>query len=95
MTVPVRMYSTRFCPYCTAARRLLTERGLVFDDIDVDGKAGLRATMERESGRRTVPQIWIGSHHVGGFDDLNALDRSGRLQTLLASEAGKSATDPA
>jgi glutaredoxin 3 len=87
MTALVRLYGTRFCPYCTAARRLLADRGIAFDDIAVDGNPELRATMERESGRRTVPQIWIGRRHVGGFDDLNALDRSGQLLPLVASES--------
>jgi glutaredoxin 3 len=85
MTAAVRMYTTRFCPYCVAARRLLSARGIVFDEIGVDGNPALRAQMQRESGRATVPQIWIGAQHVGGFDDLNALDRSGRLAPLLAT----------
>jgi len=85
MTATVRIYSTRFCPYCVAARRLLSARGIPFDEIGVDGNPALRAQMQRESGRHTVPQIWIGAQHVGGFDELNALDQSGRLALLLAS----------
>ena len=84
MTGPaVVMYSTRFCPYCVAARRLLTEKAVSFEDIPVDGDTKLRRQMSERAGRRTVPQIWIGDRHVGGFTDLAALDRSGELDRLL------------
>jgi glutaredoxin 3 len=84
MTGPaVVMYSTRFCPYCVAARRLLTEKKVPFEDISVDGDTKLRREMTERAGRRTVPQIWIDDRHVGGFTDLAALDRSGELDRLL------------
>lgn len=81
----VIMYSTRFCPYCMRARSLLQDKGVVFTDIGVDGRSDLRREMMQRSGRQTVPQIWIGEHHVGGFDDLVALERQGRLDPLLES----------
>lgn len=79
---PVRMYATRWCPYCVAARRLFESLGVPYEDIDASDPQ-TRALMERLSGRRTVPQIWIGEYHVGGFDDLDDLHRAGRLQPLL------------
>jgi glutaredoxin 3 len=84
MTVPVTLYTTRFCPYCVAARQLLRAKGVDFEDIPVDGDPELRRQMTaRAGGQRTVPQIWIGDRHVGGFTDLAALDRSGALEPLL------------
>ena len=81
---PVRMYSTAFCPYCDRARALLTRKGATFTEIKVDEDATQRDEMLRLSGgRRTVPQIFIGDRHVGGFDDLYALDRKGELDPLL------------
>lgn len=79
------MYSTSTCPYCGAARMLLTGKGVRFDDINVAADAHKRAEMESESGRRSVPQIFIGDSHIGGYDELNALEKSGELDTLLAS----------
>lgn len=83
----VTMYTTRTCPYCAAARALLTKLGVAYEDIDVTGNATLRAEMEQRAGRRTVPQIWIGEHHVGGFDDMNELYHKGQLEPLLAEGA--------
>jgi len=84
VTAPaVVMYSTRFCPYCVAARRLLTGKTVPFEDISVEGDTELRRRMSERAGQRTVPQIWIGDRHVGGFTDLAALDRSGELDRLL------------
>ena len=80
----VTMYSTQFCPYCMRARQLLDGKGVAYTDIAVDGQPELRREMMERSGRRTVPQIWIGGQHVGGFDDLWALDRDGRLDSMLA-----------
>ena len=81
----VVVYSSRFCPYCHAAKRLLSARGVAFEEIDVDLHPERRAEMsERAGGRRTVPQIFAGDRHVGGCDDLYALDRSGSLDALLA-----------
>ena len=77
------MYSTRFCPYCIRARMLLDSKQVEYNDISVDGEPGLRREMMQRSGRRTVPQIWIGDRHVGGFDDLARLDQQGRLDELL------------
>jgi glutaredoxin 3 len=83
------MYATRWCPYCVAARRLLDSLGVRYEEIDVGGNRELRAEMERASGRFTVPQIWIGARHVGGFDDLDALHRRGLLQPLLDGASGR------
>jgi glutaredoxin 3 len=80
---PVTVYSTRICPYCLMAKRLLTQKGVRYDEIMVDGDDALRADLIRRTGRRTVPQIFVGDTHVGGFDDLAALDRAGRLDPLL------------
>ena len=85
---PVTMYTTAYCGYCVRAERLLAARGI--DDvikIRVDEEPAERMAMVRLTGRRTVPQIYIGDHHVGGYDDLAALDRAGRLAPLLAGEA--------
>ena len=83
MNSDVVMYSTRFCPYCVRARSLLQSKGVAFTDIGVDGRPDLRREMTRRSGRRTVPQIWVGEHHVGGFDDLARLETQGQLDRLL------------
>jgi glutaredoxin 3 len=83
MPAEVKMYSTRFCPYCTRARSLLEGRNALYLDIAVDSNPGLRREMIELSGRHTVPQIWIGEKHIGGFDDLNLLDRQGQLDKLL------------
>jgi glutaredoxin 3 len=80
----VVIYTTRFCPYCQMAKHLLARKGVPFEEIDVTGDSAARdARVARSGGRRTVPQIWIGDTHVGGFDDLAALDRAGRLDALL------------
>lgn len=79
----VRVYSTLFCPYCVMAKRLLDGKGVHFQEIRVDEDQARREEMMRISGRRTVPQIFIGEKHVGGFDDLSALDRAGQLDPLL------------
>lgn len=80
------MYATAGCPFCVMARRLLDAKGVDYELIRVDGAPELRREMERLSGRHTVPQIFIGAHHVGGFDELAALERTGRLDPLLAQE---------
>ena len=83
--VPVTMYSTAMCPYCVQAERLLLAKGVTqIAKIRVDLDPVQRAAMMEKTGRRTVPQIYIGDVHVGGFDDLVALDRAGRLAPLLA-----------
>jgi glutaredoxin 3 len=78
------MYSTAFCGYCQRARNLLERKGVAVQEIKVDEDFRERETMmKRSGGRRTVPQIFIGERHVGGYDDLAALDRSGELDALL------------
>lgn len=79
----VRMYTTRICPFCTMARRLLQQKGVTYEEVRVDEDYSRRDEMMRISGRRTVPQIFVGETHVGGFDDLSALDRAGGLDPLL------------
>ncbi len=84
MSSEVVMYSTGVCPYCVMAERLLTSKGVTeIRKIRVDLDEGARAVMMEKTGRRTVPQIYIGETHVGGFDDLSALDRAGKLDLLL------------
>lgn len=80
---PVRLFTTQFCPYCVMAKRLLQRKGAAYEEVPVDGDSAKREEMTRITGRRTVPQIFIGETHVGGFDDLAALDRDGRLDPLL------------
>lgn len=77
------MYLTASCPFCQSADRLLQEKGVQAEKIRVDLEPGRRVEMMQKSGRRTVPQIWIGERHVGGCDDLYALDREGKLDPLL------------
>jgi glutaredoxin 3 len=77
------MYTTNWCPYCERARRLFKAKGAVFDEIDVESAPEKRAEMLSRSGRRTVPQIFIGEQHVGGSDDLTELDNAGKLDALL------------
>ena len=77
------MYCTAACPFCRSAERLLLEKGAKIDKVRVDLEPARRAEMMQKSGRRTVPQIWIGSRHVGGCDDLYALDAEGKLDPLL------------
>ena len=80
----VVMYSSRFCPYCHAAKRLLEARGVAFEEIDVDFHPERRVEMRgRAGGRHTVPQIFVGDLHVGGCDELYALERAGELTPLL------------
>ena len=76
------MYTTNWCPYCERARRLLKSKGAAFEEIDVESAAEKRAEMLARSGRRTVPQIFIGERHVGGSDDLAALNDAGELDAL-------------
>ena len=85
MTKPVEIYTTPICPYCFRAKRLLDAKGVSYDEIDVMGDNEKRGEMMRRSGRRTVPQIFIGDTHVGGCDDLIALDQRGGLTPLLAA----------
>jgi glutaredoxin 3 len=84
-TKKITIYTTPICPYCQMAKQLLQRKGAAFDEIDVMRKPELRAEMEAKSGRRTVPQIWIGDRHIGGCDDLYALDAQGGLDPMLAA----------
>ncbi len=79
----VVMYTTPWCPYCVRARRLLQSKGVAFKDIDVARDRNLRDEMEDKSGRHTVPQIWINGEHIGGCDELYALERQGELDNKL------------
>ena len=84
---PVEIYTTRFCPYCSAAKALLTRKGVSFREIDVSSDFDRRDEMiQRANGRMTVPQIFIGTTHVGGSDELHALEDAGRLDPLLAGK---------
>ena len=86
MTAHVVMYSTAVCPYCIRAEQLLKAKGVEnIEKIRIDLDPSQRETMMQKTGRRTVPQIYIGATHVGGFDDLHALDRDGKLEPLLRS----------
>ena len=88
---PVEIYTTRYCPYCVSAKALLKRKGVAFTEIDLAGNWERRDEMiQRANGRTTVPQIFIGAVHVGGCDDLHALERAGKLDPLLADQ-GQSA----
>ena len=88
---PVEIYTTRFCPYCNTAKALLKRKGVSFTEINLSQDYERRAEMiERANGRMTVPQIFIGDVHVGGSDDLHALEHTGKLDALLAGN-GQSA----
>ena len=80
---PVLVYSTRICPYCMMAKRLLQSKGVQYDEVLVDVDSQRRDEMMQRSGRRTVPQIFVGATHVGGYEELAALDRAGKLEPLL------------
>lgn len=83
----ITIYTTIFCPYCAMAKQLLKRKGAAYDEIDVTGKPASRAEMSAKAGGlTTVPQIWIGETHVGGCDDLYALDHAGELDRMLADE---------
>jgi len=82
-TPAVVMYTTSWCPYCERARKLLAAKNVTFSEIDIESAAEKRAEMRNRSGRTSVPQIFIGDHHVGGSDDLHALEDAGKLDSLL------------
>ncbi|MDX1626738.1 MAG: glutaredoxin 3 [Wenzhouxiangellaceae bacterium] len=79
------MYSRASCPFCVAARNLLKDKGVTWTEVSLDAEPDKRAEMIERTGRHTVPQIFVGDHHVGGFDDLDALEQGGDLDRLLAS----------
>jgi glutaredoxin 3 len=82
-TPAVVMYTTGWCPYCARARKLLAAKNVSFEEFDVESQPEKRAEMQTRSGRRTVPQIFIGDQHIGGCDDLHALEDAGKLDGLL------------
>jgi glutaredoxin 3 len=89
---PIEIYTTRYCSYCLAAKALLQRKGVPYTEVDVTGDLQRRKQMiERANGRMTVPQIFIGANHVGGSDELYALDRAGKLDPLLAAAQGQPA----
>lgn len=79
----IQMYTTGVCPFCIMAKRLLQQKGASVEEVRIDHDAAARDEMMKITGRRTVPQIFIGDKHVGGFDDLSALERAGQLDPLL------------
>lgn len=80
---PVIVYTSSWCPYCMKALHLLDSKGVSYQTISVDGRPEIRQEMSEKAGRTSVPQIWVGDHHVGGCDDLHTLERDGELDTLL------------
>lgn len=89
MSAPqVTMYATGWCPYCSRARALLERKAVQWTEIDIEAEPTRRAEMMQKSGRRTVPQIFIGEKHVGGSDDLHELERKGELDALLGRSSG-------
>jgi glutaredoxin 3 len=84
---PVTIYLTSWCPYCSRAQRLLQKKGIDYTVIDIEAEPGRRAEMRQRSGRTSVPQIFIGDRHIGGCDDLHALEAEGGLDPLLAGAA--------
>ena len=84
MSAKVLMYTTAVCPYCQMAERLLRAKGVEVEKVRVDLEPQRRMEMMEKTGRRTVPQIYVGETHVGGYDDLAALDRAGKLDSLLS-----------
>ncbi len=81
---PVKVYTTMFCPYCTAAKTLLTRKGVPFEEIDASGNPELRQQIMERSGQHTVPQIFINDESIGGFSELNELEMCGELDEMLA-----------
>ncbi len=92
----IDIYTIRYCPYCQDAKELLSRKGVVFHEIDASGDRDIRKQMiERANGRSTFPQIFIGATHVGGCDDLYALDEAGKLDPLLAAVKREAKEQPA
>jgi glutaredoxin 3 len=82
----VKIYTTPICPYCVRAKRLLEKKGVRYEEIDVSGDDQARIDLAQRTGRRTVPQIFIGDEHVGGSDELYALEQEGKLDALLSGQ---------
>jgi glutaredoxin 3 len=81
----ITVYSTNYCPYCVRAKDLLKRKGASFTEINVEDDAAREAMIKKAGGRRTVPQIFIGEQHIGGYDDMAALDKAGKLDAMLAA----------
>lgn len=81
----ITIYTSAWCPYCIRAKQLLAQKGVTFQEISVDGKPDVRAEMSQKANSNSVPQIWINDFHVGGCDDLFALENEGKLDSLLAT----------
>ncbi len=86
MSATVTVYRTRMCPYCVAAAKLLERRGIVYEEIGLDGRPEERRALEERTHWRTVPQIFVGEHFVGGYTELAQIERSGRLDVLLGED---------
>lgn len=82
----VKVYTKKVCPYCTRAKALLGRKGVPYEEIDVENDDALRAWLVQATGQRTVPQIFVGDRSLGGFSDVDALDRQGRLDALLRGQ---------
>lgn len=88
MTAPqVTVYTKRNCPYCVRAKALLSSKGVAYEEVSVEGDDALRAWLVEKSGQMTVPQVFVGARSLGGFSDLDALDREGRLEPILRGES--------
>ena len=90
MAAHVKIYTRRWCGYCTAAERMLTQKGVEFEQIDATGDPALRKWLLEATGRSTVPQIFIDGKPIGGYDDMRALDRTGKLDAMLAGKPAPS-----
>jgi len=88
MPAEVKIYTRRWCGYCAAAERLLQRKGVAYEEIDTTSNPDLRTWLLKATGRSTVPQVFIAGRPIGGYDDLTALDRSGKLDAMLADGAG-------
>ncbi len=87
MTAPkITVYTTSYCPYCNRAKQLLRRKGIAFEEIDAEGDDALRAWLVEKTGQQTVPQIFAGERSLGGFSDIDALDRQGKLDPILRGE---------
>jgi len=86
MAAHVKIYTRRWCGYCAAAERLLAQKGVAYEQVDTSGDRELRRWLVEATGRTTIPQIFIDGQPIGGYDDLRALDRAGRLDALLAGQ---------
>lgn len=87
VTAPkITVYTTSYCPYCTRAKQLLARKGVAFEEIDAEGDDALRAWLVEKSGQMTVPQIFAGERSLGGFSDIDTLDRQGKLDPILRGE---------